>query len=72
MRNPMEELVMDRQPEKMILADLIRRYGTITVSSGHGGRVYSYERDLLKHYRNREVINLWVDPVDCHAYVTIK
>lgn len=63
---------MDRQPDKTILSDLLSKYGTITVSSEHGGRVHSYERDLLKHYKNREVIYLWIDPVDCHAYVTIK
>lgn len=68
----MEGLIMDRQPDKMVLADLMYRYGTITISSGHGGRVCSHERDLLRHYRNREVMNLWVDPVDCHAYVTIR
>lgn len=72
MRRQKEGLVMDRQPDKMVLADLMSRYGAITVSSGHGGRVYSYERDLLRHYRNREVIHLWVDPVDCHAYATIR
>lgn len=63
---------MERQPTKNILSDAMAKYGTITAYSGCGGTIYPWEREQLKHYRNCQIVSLWIDPVDCHAYIKIK
>ena len=58
--------------KKKILADVMYQYGTITLYSGNGGIICPWERNLLKHYTNREIVSMWVNPVDCHAYIHIR
>lgn len=55
----------------MLLKDIMYKYGTITVYSGNGGVVSPWDRELLRHYAGRPVLNIWVDPVDIHAYIKI-
>lgn len=55
----------------MVLNDILSRYGTITAYSGKGGTVHPWDRDLLKHYKDRPIIHVWVNPVDLHAYIKI-
>ena len=47
------------------------KHGTITIYSKNGGVVYPWDRKLLKHYKDRPVLHVWVNPVDVHAYVKI-
>lgn len=62
---------MDKNSREKTLSDVMQ-YATITVYSGHGGIISPWEREFLKHYQSRQVVNLWVNPVDCHAYIKIK
>lgn len=55
----------------MLLKDLMYKYSTITVYSGNGGTVHPWDRDLLRHYVDRPVLGIWVNPVDIHAYIKI-
>jgi len=55
----------------MVLNDILYKYGTMTIYSGNGGMVYPWNRELLKHYKSRPVLYIWVDPIDIHAYVKI-
>lgn len=55
----------------MLLNDILYKYGTITAYSGNGGVVHPWDRELLKHYRNRPVLHVWLDLVNLHAYVRI-
>lgn len=55
----------------MVLNDILYKYGTITIYSKNGGAVYPWDRKLLKHYKDRPVLHVWVNPVDVHAYVKI-
>lgn len=63
---------MERQLTKNILSNAMAKYGTITAYSDHGGIIFPWEREQLKHYRNRQIIHIWIDPVNCHAYIKIK
>lgn len=58
--------------EKKTVSDFMYKYGTITIYSEHGGMVCPWDRDLLKYYKNREVVFVWINPVDCHAYLQIR
>lgn len=60
------------QLKKKILSDIMYQYGEITIFSGNGGIICPWDRNLLKHYANREIVFMWVNPVDCHAYVQIR
>lgn len=64
-RNPKKE------EQDMVLNDILHKYGTITVYSRNGGAVYPWDHGLLKHYKDRPVLHVWVNPVDVHAYVKI-
>ncbi len=55
----------------MVLNDILYKYGTMTVYSGNGGNVQPWNRELLKHYKYRRVLHVWVNLVDSHAYVKI-
>lgn len=55
----------------MVLNDVLHKYSTITAYSGNGGTVHHWNRDLLKHYKDRPVIHIWVDPVSIHAYIKL-
>lgn len=58
--------------KKKFLSDIMRKYAQITVYSGNGGIICPWERELLRYYSNREIVYMWVNPVDCHAYIHIK
>lgn len=58
--------------KKKILSDVIYKYGEITVYSGNGSIICPWERELLKHYADREIVFMWVNPVDCHAFIHIR
>lgn len=60
------------QLKKKILADVMYLHGEITVYSGNGGIICPWEREFLKYYADREIVSMWVNPVDCHAYIQIK
>jgi hypothetical protein len=55
----------------MVLNDILYKYGTMTVYSGNGGTVQPWNRELLKHYLDRPVLHVWVNPADLHVYVKI-
>ena len=55
----------------MVLNDILYKYGTMTVYSGNGGTVHPWNRELLKHYLDRPVLHVWVNPADLHVYVKI-
>ncbi len=55
----------------MVLNDILYKYSTITIYSKNGGAVYPWDRKLLKHYKDRPVLHVWINPVDVHAYVQI-
>ena len=57
---------------KTVLADVMYAYGTIILYTKHGGMVLPCDRGLLKHYADREIVSMWVNPVDCHAYIQIR
>ena len=63
---------MGEQSRKSILSDVMYKYGTITVYSGNGGIICPWDRDLLKYYVNREIVSMWVKPVDRHAFIHIR
>lgn len=63
---------MGEQSRKSILSDVMYKYGTTTVYSGNGGVICSWDRDLLKHYAGREIVFMWVNCIDCHAYIQIR
>lgn len=58
--------------KKKILSDVMYQYASITIYSGNGGIICSWERELLKYYADREIVSMWVNPVDCHAFIHIK
>ena len=58
--------------ENNTLSDFMYKYGTITVYSEHGGMIHTWERDLLKHYKDRKVVSVWVNPIDRHAFIQIR
>lgn len=58
--------------KKKLLSDAMYQYGTITVYSGNGGIICPWDRELLKYYADREIVSIWVNPVDRHAYIQIK
>lgn len=58
--------------KKEILSDVMYKYGEITLYSGNGGIICPWERELLKYYTDREIVSMWVNPVDCHAFIHIK
>ncbi|MDE7266655.1 MAG: hypothetical protein K2N89_04230 [Lachnospiraceae bacterium] len=58
--------------ENNTLSDFMYKYGRITVYSEHGGMIHTWERDLLKYYKDRKVVFVWVNPINCHAYIQIK
>lgn len=58
--------------KKKILSDVMYKYATITLYSGHGGIICPWERHLLKYYADREIVSIWVNPVDCHAFIHIR
>lgn len=66
------DVIMSKQLVRKTLSDVMPKYATITVYSGHGGIISPWERELLKHYQSRQIVNLWVNPIDCHAYIKIK
>ncbi|MCM1218799.1 MAG: hypothetical protein NC548_30310 [Lachnospiraceae bacterium] len=55
----------------MLLKDIMYKYSTITAYSGNGGTIYPWDRKLLRHYAERPVLDIWVNPVDIHAYIKI-
>ena len=63
---------MTEYVENNILSDFMYNYGRITVYSGHGGMIHTWERDLLKYYKDRKVVFVWVNPIDRHAFIQIK
>lgn len=63
---------MDKNSRGKTLSDVMPKYAAITVYSGHGGIISPWERNLLKHYQSRQIVNIWVNPIDCHAYIKIK
>lgn len=54
------------------LADVMHGYGTITLYTKHGGMVLPRDRELLKHYADREIVFMWVNRIDRHAYIQIR
>lgn len=58
--------------KKKFLSDVMYQYGTITVYSGNGGIICPWERELLKYYADCEIVFIWVNPINCHAYIQIK
>ena len=62
---------MSKQLVRKTLSDVMQ-YATITIYSGNGGIIFPWERELLKHYQSRQIVNIWVNPIDCHAYIKIK
>lgn len=60
------------QIKEKILSDVMYAYGHITVYSGNGGIIFPWDRDLLKHYANRRIVFMWVNPVNCDAYIQIR
>lgn len=63
---------MGKQLERKTLLDVMPKYATITIYSGHGGIISPWERESLKYYQSRQIVNIWVNPIDCHAYIKIK
>ena len=63
---------MSKQLVRKTLSDVMPKYATITIYSGHGGIISPCEREFLKHYQSRQVVSIWVNPVDCHAYIKIQ
>ena len=66
-----ERAIQKREEQDMVLNDILYKYSTITIYSKNGGAVYPWDRKLLKHYKDRPVLRVWVNPVDVHAYVQI-
>lgn len=58
--------------KKKMLSDVMYQYGQITLYSGNGGIICPWERDLLKYYANREIVSMWVNCIDCHAFIHIR
>lgn len=44
--------------KKKILSDVMYKYGEITLYSGNGGIICSWERELLKYYADREIVSM--------------
>ena len=63
--------VMSKVKKKM-LSDVMSKYGQITLYSENGGIICSWERDLLKYYANREIVSMWVNCIDRHAFIHIR
>lgn len=63
---------MSGQSGKTILADVMYGYGTITLCTKHGGMILPCDRGLLKHYADREIVSMWVNCIDRHAYIQIR
>lgn len=58
--------------KKKILSDVMYQYASITIYSGNGSIICSWERELLKYYADREIVSIWVNPVDRHAFIHIR
>lgn len=58
--------------KKKVLSDVMYQYASITIYSMNGGIICPWERELLKYYTDREIVSIWVNPVDYHAYIQIK
>lgn len=69
--SPKGDTIMSKQLVRKTLSDVMQ-YAAITVYSGNGGIISPWERELLKHYQSRQIVNIWVNPIDCHAYIKIK
>ncbi len=70
--SPKGDIIMSKQLERKSLSDVMSKYATITVHSGYGGIISPWERELLKYYQSRQIVNIWINPVDCHAYIKIQ
>lgn len=58
--------------DKKLLSDVMYQYGTITVYSGNREIICPWEKDLLKYYADHKIEFMWLNPVDCHAYIHIR
>lgn len=58
--------------KKKVLLDVMYQYASITIYSMNGGIICPWDRCLLKHYADREIVFIWVNPVDRHAFIHIR
>lgn len=58
--------------KKKILSEVMYKYGEITLYSGNGGIICPWEKELLKYYADCEIVFIWVNPVDCHAFIHVR